>query len=61
MKISAVGAELFHEEGRTDMAKLTVACRNFQSMAVYGCNVMGDTFRLATVQYHLCEIYKVGH
>jgi hypothetical protein len=29
MKIRPVGAELFHEDGRTDMTKLTVAFRNF--------------------------------
>ena len=29
MKISPVGAELFHADGRTDMTKLTVAFRNF--------------------------------
>jgi hypothetical protein len=41
MKISAAGAELFGKEGRTDMTKLTVACRNFQCMPLYGCNVVG--------------------
>ena len=29
MKIRTVGAELFHEDGQTDMTKLTVAFRNF--------------------------------
>ena len=29
MKIRPVGAELFHAEGRTDMAKLTALFRNF--------------------------------
>jgi hypothetical protein len=29
MKIRPVGAELFHEEGRTDMTKLTPSFRNF--------------------------------
>jgi len=29
MKIRPVGAELFHEDGRTDMTKLTVAFRSF--------------------------------
>ena len=29
MKIRSVGAELFHEDGRTDMTKLIVAFRNF--------------------------------
>jgi len=29
MKISPVGIELFHADGQTDMAKLTVSFRNF--------------------------------
>jgi len=29
MKIRSVGADLFHADGRTDMTKLIVACRNF--------------------------------
>ena len=29
MKISPVGAELFHEDGRTDMTELIAAFRNF--------------------------------
>jgi hypothetical protein len=29
MEIRAVGAELFHADGRTDMTKLTVTFRNF--------------------------------
>ena len=29
MKMSPVGAELFHADGRTDMKKLIVAFRNF--------------------------------
>jgi hypothetical protein len=29
MKILAIGAELFHADGRTDMPKLIVAFRNF--------------------------------
>ena len=29
MQIQPVGAELFHEDGRTDMTKLTVAFTNF--------------------------------
>jgi len=29
MKIRTVGAELFHEDGRTDLTKLIVAHRNF--------------------------------
>jgi len=29
MKISQVGAELFHVAGRTDVLKLTAAFRNF--------------------------------
>jgi hypothetical protein len=29
MKISPVGAELFHADGRTDMAKTVVPFRNF--------------------------------
>jgi len=29
MNIRAVGTELFNEDGRTDMTKLTVAFRNF--------------------------------
>jgi hypothetical protein len=29
MKISPVGAELFHVDGQTDMTKLTVALGNF--------------------------------
>jgi hypothetical protein len=29
MKIRPVGAELFHADGQTDVAKLTVAFRNF--------------------------------
>jgi hypothetical protein len=31
MKIRPVGAELFHVDGRTDIAKLIVAFRNFAS------------------------------
>jgi hypothetical protein len=31
MKIRPVGAELFHEDGQTDMTKLIVAFRNFRS------------------------------
>jgi len=31
MKIRPVGAELFHVDGQTDMAKLTVAFRNFSN------------------------------
>jgi len=29
VKIRPVGAELFHEDGRTDMTKLFVGLRNF--------------------------------
>jgi hypothetical protein len=29
MKIRAIGAELFHADGQTDMTKLIVAFRNF--------------------------------
>ena len=29
MKISPVGAEMLHADGRTDMTKLTVAIKNF--------------------------------
>jgi hypothetical protein len=46
MKTRAVGAELFHAEGRTDMTKLMVAFRNYQSAPVYQCNIIslvGDT------------------
>ena len=31
MKIRPVGAEKIHAEGRTDMAELTVAFRNFSN------------------------------
>ena len=31
MKICTVGAELFHEDGRTDLTKLIVAHRNFMN------------------------------
>jgi hypothetical protein len=33
MKIRAVGAELFHADGRTDMTKLIVAFLNFAKCA----------------------------
>ena len=29
MKIGPLGAEFFHEDGQTDLTKLTVAFRNF--------------------------------
>jgi len=32
MKIRPMGAELFHVDGRTDMTKLKVACRNFANV-----------------------------
>jgi len=32
MKIRAVGGELFHADGQTDMSKLTVAFRNFANV-----------------------------
>jgi hypothetical protein len=32
MKIRPVGAELLHEDGQTDMTKLTVAFRNFANV-----------------------------
>jgi hypothetical protein len=32
MKIRLLGAELFHADGRTDMAKLIVALRNFANV-----------------------------
>ena len=31
MRILSVGAELFHMDGRTDTAKLTVTYRNFEN------------------------------
>ena len=31
MKIRPVGAELFHEKGRTDMTKLIIVFRNLRS------------------------------
>ena len=31
MEISPVEEELFHEDRRTDMTKLTVSCRNFSN------------------------------
>jgi hypothetical protein len=31
MKIRPVGAELFHADGQTDIRKLTVAFRNFET------------------------------
>jgi len=34
MKIRPVGAELFHANGRTDMAKLTVTFRNFANASI---------------------------
>jgi hypothetical protein len=37
MKISPVGAELFHADGRTDMTKLTVAFRNFANAPLKKC------------------------
>jgi hypothetical protein len=36
MKIPAVGAELFHVDGRTDMAKVIVAFRNFANASKKG-------------------------
>ena len=32
MKISPMGTELFHADGRTDMTKLTVVSRNFANV-----------------------------
>jgi hypothetical protein len=46
MTTHAVRAELFHALGRTDMTKLMVAFRNYQSTPVYQCNIIslvGDT------------------
>jgi len=45
MGIHAVGAELFHEDRRTDMTKLTVAFRNFAKMIkmfTAGDEIIGD-------------------
>ena len=36
MKIRQMRAELFHAAGRTDMAKQTVAFRNFANAPKYG-------------------------
>ena len=34
MEIRPVGTELFHEDGQTDMTKLTVAFRNFANAPI---------------------------
>ena len=43
MKVHAVGAELFHADGRTDrpsdMTKLTVTVRNFANVPKNPCSV----------------------
>jgi hypothetical protein len=36
MKIRPVGAELFHEDGQTDMTKITVASRNYVNVPKNG-------------------------
>ena len=38
MKIRPVGAELFHGDGETDMAKLIIACRNFANCPLHAKN-----------------------
>ena len=35
MKILPVGVELFHVDGRADITKLVVACRNFANAPKY--------------------------
>jgi len=35
MKILPVGVELFHADGRADITKLVVACRNFANAPKY--------------------------
>jgi hypothetical protein len=42
MKFCPVGAELFHADGRTDMTKLTVAFRKFESAVQAFEEMRGD-------------------
>jgi hypothetical protein len=49
MKIRAVGAELFHAEGRTDMTKLMVAFRNYRSAPVYDWTQVGGGYTVRFV------------
>jgi hypothetical protein len=51
MKIRPVGAKLFHADGETNMAKLTVAFHNFASAPNNGCRC---SFKVA---YHI-RIFK---
>ena len=39
VKVHAVGAELFHADGPSDMTKLTVTLRNFASAPKNPCSV----------------------
>ena len=42
IKISSVGAELFHADGKTDMTKLIFAFHNFSNMPGSGLVVLGN-------------------
>jgi hypothetical protein len=60
MNILPVGAELFHADGRTDVAKLTVTSCNFANALKNGSGVYNTTFDLTAmfllaviVQYQL--------
>ena len=45
MKISSVGAELFHAEGQTDTTKLIVAFRNYANAT--------NTFKQFSIKEHV--------
>jgi len=60
LKIRAVGAELFHAEGRTDMMKLMVEFRNYQSTPLYEGNIIrlvgGYNAIRGAVHFHFTEL-----
>jgi hypothetical protein len=49
MKILPVGAGLFHADGRTDVAKLTVAFRNFANVPK-SASIVAKTVRKAVIR-----------
>jgi len=60
MKMLPVGAELFHVDRRTDVARLTVTFRNFANGLKKGSGAFNTTFGLTVTflldiirQYHL--------
>jgi hypothetical protein len=53
MKIRRVGAELFHVDGRTDMANLIVAFRNFSKASenYYKCEC--EVWRMLWIMWNI--------